>query len=156
MSSRELLQALTPVGASPVAPATPPRLSGPDRRSSLRVTLGPGLPVELSELGPARLRELGLGGAILQTKRKLRSEDRYLLQLDYQGSPASFHIEVYQSSLYELFYDDDSLISHVSYRSRVLCCDPSIDSLNLLYRIMRDYWSPDDEVGSTGDLPSIL
>ena len=155
MSSRELLQVLTPVGALPDAPATPPRRSGPDRRSSLRVTLGPGLPVELNDLGPARLKELGLGGAILQTKRKLRSEDRYLLQLDYQGSRASFQIEVYQSSLHELFYDDN-LNSHVSFRSRVVCCDPSIDSLNLLYRIMRDYWAPCIGVGSTGDLPSIL
>jgi hypothetical protein len=32
----------------------------------------------------------------------------------------------------------------VSYRSRIICCNLSIEALNLLYRIMRDHWSPYD------------
>lgn len=78
---------------------------------------------------------------MLQVGRKLRGGDRLDLLVDYQGLQATLPVRVYQSDLYELFYDAGA-DSRLSFRARVVCCDASIEGLNLLYRIMRDHWSP--------------
>ncbi|MGH9460612.1 MAG: hypothetical protein ACRD1X_05315, partial [Vicinamibacteria bacterium] len=39
--------------------------------------------------------------------------------------------------LYELFYDT-GVHSRVSFHTRIVCCEASIEDLNVLYRIMRD------------------
>lgn len=141
MSGQDLSGARGQVDANPKVQAASVERSGADRRRSLRVELGPGLPVRLSGIGPCRLREVSLGGAMLQIGCKLRSEGRYVLHLDYRGSQVSLPIKVYQNALYELFYDT-GVSSRVSFRARVVCCDASIEGLNMLYRIMRDHWSP--------------
>ena len=121
----------------------------PERRSSLRVELGEGLPVQLVGVGPCRLKDVSLGGGMLHVRQKLGSGDRYLLHVDYQDSQTSLPVRVYHNALYELFYDPGA-DSRVSFRARVVCCDASIESLNLLYRIMRDHWSPDASVDDIG------
>lgn len=142
MSGKVLLSALPRAGALPDLGEAHFGWRRPERRSSLRVELGEGLPVQLVGVGPCRLKDVSLGGGMLHVGQKLRSEDRYLLHLDYQGSQMSLPVRVYQNDLYELFYDP-SADSHVSFRARVVCCcDASIEGLNMLYRIMRDYWSP--------------
>ncbi len=141
MSGQGLLRTLHRGAALPSVPAVPLEWCGPDRRSSLRVALGDGLPAMLVGIGPCRLREVSLGGAMLQVEQRLRGDERYLLRVDYQGLQASLPIRVYENSLYELFYDTDTH-SRVSFHTRVICCDAPIEGLNLLYRIMRDHWSP--------------
>jgi len=115
--------------------------TSPDRRRSFRVTLGVGLRVLLDGFGPYRLTEISLGGGVLETDRKLRGGDRYRLHLDYQGSHEVLNVHAQQSSLYELFYDN-TRHSRLSFRSRIVYRNPSIETLNLLYRITRDHWSP--------------
>jgi len=122
-------------------PGSPDGWRGPDRRRSLRVGLGEGLSAQIAGVGPCRLREVSLGGGMLQVGRKLRGGDRLDLLVDYQGFQATLPVRVYQSDLYELFYDAGA-DSRLSFRARVVCCDASIEGLNLLYRIMRDHWSP--------------
>jgi hypothetical protein len=141
MSGQNLLRALHRAGALPIVSAVSTEWMGPDRRRSLRVPLGEGLPVRIAGIGPCRLRDVSLGGGMLEVGRKLRREERYVLHVDYQGAQASLPVRAYQSDLYELFYDT-GVDSRVSFHTRVVCCDASIEDLNMLYRIMRDYWSP--------------
>ena len=141
MSSQDLSRALHRAGALPVAPTVSPEWTGADRRRSLRVPLGEGLPVWLEGVGACRLREISLGGGMLETGRKLRTEERYTLQVDYQGSQVTLPVKAYRTDLHELFYHAGN-DSRVSFRARIVCCDASIADLNMLYRIMRDHWSP--------------
>ena len=146
MSSQDLLRALHRAGARPNAPAVPSERGRPDRRRSLRVPLGEGLPVRLSDIGPCRLRDVSLGGGMLEVGRKLHSEERYVLHVDYRGAQASLPVRAYQTDLYELFYDT-GVDSRISFHTRIVCCEASIEDLNVLYRIMRDHWSPISAAG---------
>ena len=76
-----------------------------------------------------------------RSSRGFEATNAISLHVDYKDSQASLPIRVYVNSLYELFYDTDSH-SRVSFHTRVICCDAPIEGLNLLYRIMRDHWSP--------------
>jgi hypothetical protein len=110
-------------------------------RRSLRVEISPGLPVRLSGEGGTRLVEVGLGGCVLETERRLLLGERYGVELEYKGQSSELQVETYQSFLHELFYSDSGS-SYLRYRSRAVYLDASIDALNIIYRIMADNYSP--------------
>jgi hypothetical protein len=110
-------------------------------RRSLRVEISPDIPVRLSGEGGARLVEVGLGGCVLETERKLMLGERYGVELEYKGQSTELQVETYQSFLHELFYSDSGR-SYMRYRSRAVYIDASIDALNVIYRIMADNYSP--------------
>jgi hypothetical protein len=78
---------------------------------------------------------------MLEVGRKLRSDGRYVLHVDYRGAQASLPVRAYRTDLHELFYDT-GVYSRVSFHTRIVCCEASVEDLNVLYRIMRDYWTP--------------
>jgi hypothetical protein len=69
------------------------------------------------------------------------------LEITYQGERVAVNMQTYQSFLHELFYSDTE-DSRLRYRCRAIFFDPSIEALNLLYRIMADHWSPPPHIAS--------
>ena len=122
-----------------------------DRRRSHRIPLGSGLSVEVGDVGTSRLMVLSLGGATLEMRRKPRIQGKHSLQLEYEGVSVQLVIEIYTAMVKELFYSD-GVESKVSYRSRGRFCDPSVEALNLLYRIMKEHWCDpaQHQAGGTG------
>lgn len=116
-----------------------PKRSRPEYRRSVRVNLQ-GFPVELVGGGRATVVNLGLGGARIVSNRRLEVGERDWLILEYDKQWAAAEIEVQQSSVSELYYDASGE-SRIRYASRVTFCNPSIDALNTLYRILDECWS---------------
>ena len=143
MNAMKPTQALANLAPFPVAVEELAKSIGPDRRRSFRVVFDKSLQVLLDRVGACHLKEISLGGGVLQTDRRLRCGNRYRLRLEYQGLHEILDIQANQSSLYELYYDHNQH-SRLSFRSRIVYRDPSIDALNLVYRILRDHWSPLD------------
>lgn len=112
---------------------------GPDRRQSFRVELSPGLTVHLQGHDYAELVQVSLGGCVLETKRKLQTNQWSTLEIPYENRLAVLNLQAYQSFLHELFYSHSG-DSRIRYRSRAVFFDPTIETLNLLYRILMDFW----------------
>jgi len=114
----------------------------PDLRRSVRVSLS-GFPVELVGCGRALLTNLSLGGARVVCTRRLQPGERDWIILEYDHQWAAAEVEVRQVSVSELYYDDASRASRVRYAARMVFCNPSVDSLNTLYRILNEVWNPE-------------
>ena len=110
-----------------------------DRRRSHRVTINGGIPVLLEGMAQCRLVEASLGGCILQTSRRLQTGMWHQMELVYDDTLTELTVQTYHSYLYELYYSDSGE-SHIHYHSRAVFFNPSISTLNTLYRILADNW----------------
>lgn len=121
-----------------------------ERRRSTRAALGFGLPAQVEGLGPVWLIGLSLGGTALDSARRLHAGERYSLLLEYAGVRAHLEIEVYQTVLRELYYSTQGS-SKLQFRARARFRDPSVEALNLVYRILKEYWDPWDPLAEQED-----
>jgi hypothetical protein len=120
--------------------------AGLDRRRSDRievdvtVRLAPdegAIGLEGTEL--VRLVELSLGGATLETASRPRLLAPRRMELGFETTRAGLTVRPYRLWLHQLFYAPQEN-SRVRYRVRVTFPDPSIDALNLIYRILLAHW----------------
>ena len=126
-------QTLRPDPSPPGAPA--------ERRRTDRVSLTPGIPTIVSGLGlfSTSIIELSLGGATLFSTRRPELHEPRTMLLTFEGRTVETTVAPYANLLTELYYAPDGG-SHVRYRIRVVFVEPSIDVLNLLYRIVAANW----------------
>lgn len=116
-----------------------------ERRRSDRVHPGRRLRSELERLGPSRIICLSLGGATLEGSARLEPGIPDRLTVTYGEKTAAIEVVTYQTSVKELFYAANGL-SWICYRSHAVFQEPSIEALNLVYRIIADHWvAPGDD-----------
>jgi hypothetical protein len=117
---------------------------GGDRRRSPRVCPDTVLPVRIARAGRAWLVNVGLGGAALETEHRLEVGSRDKLLIEYRDSRAELEFEVRRSAIHELVYLADGR-SHLRYRVRIAFRGSTVEALNLLYAIMKDFWTAADD-----------
>lgn len=110
-----------------------------DRRLAPRVTLDDPLPCFLAGIGPVTIHTLSLKGATLMSGVRPSLETTYRMRLVYGNACVDVDAFVYRTTIHELFYSDE-LGSRIRFLSSVTFDDPSVATLNLLYRILGDHW----------------
>lgn len=120
-----------------------------DHRRSPRVTLDKPLPCFLHGYGHAEIRTVSLGGASLVSSFRPDRGGVCRVRFAYGDGCVDAKLAVYRTVVDELFYSSalGSLGSRARYTSCATFDDPSVATLNLLYRIIGDHWvdSGDDD-----------
>lgn len=116
-----------------------------ERRRSPRVTLTRPLRCLLAGAGPASIETLSLKGATLVSSFRPRSDSTCRLRVGYGNVCVDIDVSIYRTVVHELFYSAE-LGSRIRFSSSVTFDDPSIATLNLVYRILREHWvDPGDD-----------
>lgn len=117
-----------------------------DRRLSPRVTLTKPIPCFLTGVGPAAIRTLSLKGATLVSSVRPSTGSTCRMRIVYGDVCVDTDALVYRTVLDELFYSAEHG-SRIRFLSSVKFDDPSVATLNLVYRILGDHWidSGDDD-----------
>jgi hypothetical protein len=109
-----------------------------DRRLSPRVTLDKPLPCFIAGLGPASIRTLSLKGATIVSGVRPRVDMTHRMRLVYTNACVDVDAFIYRTVVDELFYSAEG--SRLRFLSSARFDDPSVATLNLVYRILGDHW----------------
>jgi hypothetical protein len=116
-----------------------------ERRRSDRVEPGRALSSDLHRVGPCRVISIGLGGVTLDSPSRIEPGVSHRLLMKYGGLRAEIDIVTHRTKVEELFYAGNGH-SWIRYRSHAVFREPSVEALNLVYRIIGDHWvAPEDD-----------